>query len=125
VLNIVEETCRYIKEKGFKMVALLATRKTIREKLYERYLNGIELLTPDDKELERITRIILNILAGRKKRDDKKYLEYLIKRYRKKGVEAVILGCTELPLILRRKREVIDSLQILAEAVVRECVKEH
>ncbi len=63
----------------------------------------------------------MNILAGEKKESDKLELKEIINHLKNKGAEKVILGCTELPLLLTGE-EMVDTIRILAEAVVREAI---
>ncbi|MFB6198994.1 MAG: aspartate/glutamate racemase family protein, partial [Halobacteriaceae archaeon] len=70
------------------------------------------------RELERVTDIIMNILGGRKLEEDREYLRELIRALRRRGAETVVLGCTELPLLLDAPDGVIDTLDVLAEATV-------
>lgn len=107
ILNIVEETLKEVKGR----VGLIATEMTIRNKLYG------EVITCD----EVVTDIILNIMAGKKTGEDRDKLLRMIEKLKGLGAEKVILGCTELPLLLTDD-DCIDTIDVLARAVVRESV---
>ena len=109
IINIVEETRKKIA--SFEKAGLLATKLTIRSNLYPR------MIVPAEKVQNRITGIIMNILAGKLLDEDKKYLEREIGNLLEKGAERVVLGCTELPLLVKTK-DTIDTIQVLAEAIV-------
>lgn len=124
IYNIIEETARSINSKGFKKVGLLATKTTIRTKLYKKPLsnNKINLLLHDKISRELTNQIILNILEGKKSRTDKQALLKIIKEFRDKGAEAVILGCTELPLLIKQKdlaMPIFDTIKVLADSTIK------
>lgn len=126
---------------GYRKIGFLATKTTVQYKSYDRDFekNGIELVLPDDGDQRKLTRIILNILAGKKLLEDKNDLLAIIERLKKRGAEAVLLACTDLPIlfsgecvfpddnklcdfILQRDRldiELFDTVDILAEATVQ------
>lgn len=91
-----------IASKGYSKIGFLATETTVQYKSYDRDFekNGIELILPDDENQQKLTRIILNILAGKKLLEDKNDLLAIIRRLKKCGAEAVLLACTDLPILL-------------------------
>lgn len=114
-------TAKKIRAKGYKKVGLLATETTIKYKSYEFDFekNGIELVF--SQQQDEVTRIILNILAGKKLEKDKGRLKEIIKELEKQGAEAVVLACTDLPILLKQEDfdiEVFDTVEILAEATI-------
>ncbi len=124
LMNIVEETCAEASRRNVKKVGLLATRNTTKSKLYESF-SSLEFLQLSDYEQEKVNEIILRILAGFKRIDDREYIRTLVRNFEKRGADAVILGCTELSLLISQfdcDVEILDSLQILSEAIVRMAV---
>ena len=124
-ISIVKETVRKVKEYRYKKVGLLCTKLTLKTEAYQSLLKdeGIEFILPTEKEREEITRIILNILSGKKLPADKLILERIADRMIEECAEAIILGCTELPLIFKNSTiRTIDTLQILVEAVIRDSI---
>jgi aspartate racemase len=78
------------------------------------------------KNQNEMTQIIENILAGKKGEEDKSKLVQNIQFMQKQGAEAIILGCTDLPLLLSQKDSPIllfDSLEILANATIEYATK--
>lgn len=125
LISIVDETARFVKLRKYKKVGLLATSLTVRTEIYSKSLNeaGIQLIAPNEREQEKLTQIILNILEGSKNSGDVIRMEEIIQRMASDGAEAVILGCTELPLLITQSNagvELINTISILAEAAVRE-----
>ena len=122
-VSIVKETVRKVKECEYKKVGLLCTKLTLKTGVYQSLLRneGIDFVLPTKSEREEITNIILNILAGKKLPTDKLILEKIAIRMIKEGADAIVLGCTELPLLFKNSSiRTIDTIQILAEAIVRE-----
>lgn len=122
LLNIIEETFFETKRRNYRKVGVLSTKNTARNKLYENVFEGIEILQPSEIEQEKINEIILRVLSGVKLKEDKERLKLLSRKLEKNGAEAIILGCTELPLLVSQQDfsiDVLDTLQILAEAAVK------
>ncbi|MHC5537630.1 aspartate/glutamate racemase family protein [Singulisphaera rosea] len=103
-LHIVDPTAEAIRKAGLDRVALLGTRPVMAtDFLKRRYLEnfGIDILVPEDDEQELIDRIIFDELCRGQFTSLAKtaYLE-IVDRIRKQGAEGVILGCTEIPLLI-------------------------
>ena len=116
IISIIEETIKKIN--NLETIGIIATKTTIESKVYEKRLNTKRIIKPNKISQQKITNIILNILRGEKNDEDKKYLIDLINEMKKNGSEKIILGCTDLPLLINNK-DSIDSLQIYAEAIVK------
>lgn len=120
-LGIVEETCKEVKNSKFRKIALLASETTYKSRTYDNYLDG--LIIPNEDERKQISQIILNVMGGRNGLKDTRILLKIINRLK---VDAVILGCTELPLVLKQSNcsiKVFDSLEILAKSAVERAKK--
>lgn len=132
VLNIVEETVRSAGEKGYRKLGLLATSATVDNDIYGRLAReiGLEILVPDNVLpglQSAVTEAIMNILAGKVLESDRKKLSGIIAEMAAIGADAVILGCTELPILMRTEDSVIpliDSLDALAESTIRNSMEE-
>ncbi|MBU0727610.1 amino acid racemase [Patescibacteria group bacterium] len=114
-------TAKKIKSEGYKKVGFLATDTTITQKSYDKDFerNGIDLIFPDEQE--KVTSIIMNILAGKKLDEDKTELKRIIQALQEKGAEAIVLACTDLPILLKQEDvniKIFDTVEILAEATV-------
>ena len=123
-ISIVKETVKKVNEYEYRKIGLLGTRLTLKTGVYQSLLKkeGIDFILPTEKEREEITKIILNILAGKKLPADKLVLEKITIGMIENGAESVILGCTELPLLFKNSNiRTIDTIQVLTEALVREC----
>lgn len=123
IIGIIEETAKVISLKGDKCVGILATNSTINNKLYEKEFDKISVatITPIIDDQNALNRIILNILAGRKLKQDKMMLKNIIKKLKNKGAKTIILGCTELPLLIplgKLNNSLIDTIDVLVKATI-------
>jgi len=121
---IFHATSKKIKISGFKKVGFLATETTIKHKSFHKDFekNGIELIFPEPADQNKLTQIILNILAGKKLEEDKEQMKQIINKLKQNGAEAVVLACTDLPILLKQDDvdiPVFDTVEILAEATVQ------
>lgn len=112
--------------KGFRTLALTGTRWLIESDVYPAALNahGIRCVRPDGAEIEEIHRIIMDELVhGRTERASRESLQKIIARLEQQcGCDAVVLGCTELPLIIEEEHSILptlDSTRLLARAALR------
>lgn len=120
VLSMVESVCERISEHGYTYVGVLGTPSTIRSGLYTAPLHekGIGTFVPSSPDILQLGKIIKSIIAGAYGRDEQKALHLLLQKQIESGVQAIILGCTELPLVLSSEHAPValfDSLHILAE----------
>ncbi len=119
ILQIAEEVSLECQRKKYQKVGLLATSTTVKNRIYQ---DKIDLVLPNETEQKVITQSILNILSGKKSIEDKKELEKVICSLKTQGAEAIILGCTELPLLLQGQSqglELLNTIEILAEATIK------
>ncbi len=123
ILSILEETAKEVRRRGLGKVGLIGTEMTIEAGIYSDVLGDVEIISIGPKQRKTITRIILNILAGNKCKDDQRRLEKIILDLKTLGAQEVILGCTELPLLIEGD-DLLNTTEILAKAVVRKCMGE-
>jgi aspartate racemase len=126
VLRLADATANKIIEKGLKTVALLGTAYTMeqhfyRDRLEQRY--GIKVVIPDKTERDYINTVIFDELcAGKIVKDSRKQFIRIINRLvEDEGAEGVILGCTEIPLLIKQEHvrtTVFDTMHIHSEAAV-------
>ncbi len=117
MVSIIDALIEEMKRRGVKKVLLLGTKTTMTADFYKNALReaGFEVITPSEEEIDEIDRIIFSELAF-ENFEHRPYLIDLIERYaREKGIEGVILGCTELPLAIKQgdvSVEVFDTAAI-------------
>ncbi|MBD1229309.1 aspartate/glutamate racemase family protein [Xenorhabdus griffiniae] len=126
ILHIADATAEVLIGDGIKKVGLLGTRFTMEEDFYKsRLINkfGIEVIVPDEEQRDLIHRVIYDELCVGNIRPDSRhsYLNIIQDLY-SKGAEAVILGCTEIGLLVSRSDTDIplyDTTAIHAEKAVK------
>ena len=125
ILHIVDAVVGAIRARGPRTVGLLGTKYTMQEDFYLPRLEaaGIRVLLPEAAEMEEVNRIIYEELCvGVVKEASRETLSALVKTMHAEGAEGVILGCTELGMILKDEDAVIpllDTVKIHSEAAVR------
>ncbi len=127
VLNIVDATGEKVRESGVKTVALLGTRYTMEEDFYQGRLvdeYGLKVVIPNEGERDYINTVIFDELcAGRFLQGSRERFTQIIDRLvAEEGAEGVILGCTEIPLLINQgdvRVPVFDTTRIHTEAAVK------
>ncbi len=120
IIGIIEETLKKIQLERCKNVGLLATTPTIENNLYKS--DKIKIITPRRSDQKTVNKVICTILAGKKLDKDKKVLRRIVGSLINCGAEAIILGCTDLPLLIKQEDydvKIFDTVEILAESTVR------
>lgn len=128
LLHIAEATGRAVQEAGLTRVGLLGTRFTMEGAFYREYLEerfGISVVVPNLAERDEVHRIIYEELCqGRMLTHSKQALLEIAKTLVSAGAEGIILGCTELPLILKDEDlpEIVlfDTLRLHVAMLVEE-----
>jgi aspartate racemase len=127
VLSIVEETVNYLIGKNISEVGILATSITMRQRLYEDALRekGIVIRIPQETDQNQMGEIINNLVHNRQDTADKEKLLEITRKFTDNGINTVLLACTDLQLItpVIANAQVIDTMEILVQATVRELLK--
>ena len=114
MISIVEETCKKAAELGLKKVGLLGTRLTMQADYYQRVFDtfGIRIVVPGSDEQEFIhSKIISELQAAKIFDTTRRGLLRIVKNMiEQESINGVILGCTELPLILNEDEYGISFL---------------
>ncbi len=120
ILHIADATAEMLQENQMSKVALLGTKYTMTQAFYKDRLidSGIQVLIPDEQDVEIVNRIIYDELCLGSILDESKQ-EYLriISQLAEKGAQGVILGCTEIGLLIKQEDTslpVFDTTQIHA-----------
>jgi aspartate racemase len=122
ILSIVEATAEKALEMGLKKVLLIGIKFTMQSSFYQRIFKNskMQVITPVDIEQDLIDKIIFDeLVIGKFKSDSKQKLLDIIHNYKADGV---ILGCTELPLILHKNdtsTPLLDTVEIHVEATLK------
>ena len=107
VIHIADATAKKIKEGKIKKVGLLGTKFTMEQDFYKGRLatnHGIDVIIPNDDERNTVHSIIYNELCqGQIKQLSKEQYIKIIEKLKSNGAEGVILGCTEIPLLIKQE----------------------
>ena len=125
LLHIADPTAEAIKAQGLTKVALLGTKYTMEQDFYKGRLIekfGLDVITPNDTDRQTVHDIIYNELClGEIKTQSKRHFVEIIKRLERDGAQGIILGCTEIGLLIKQadvSLPVFDTTQLHAEAAV-------
>jgi aspartate racemase len=132
VLNIVDATGEKVRESGVKTVALLGTRYTMEEGFYRDRLvdeYGLKVVIPNQAERDYINTVIFDELCAGKflPASREQFVRIIDRLVAEEGAEGVILGCTEIPLLINQgdvSVPAFDTTRIHTEAAVKYALEE-
>lgn len=110
IIHIADVTAEALLRDGITRVALLGTKYTMTQDFYKERLvqRGISVMIPNEKEIEKVNDVIYNELCcGIVSGESREYYVQLIMRLKEEGAQAVILGCTEIGLLISQTNSVL------------------
>jgi aspartate racemase len=128
-LHIAEVVASEASARGYKRLGLLGTRWLVASDVYPEHLQarGLGYIRPTDRERDETSRLIMEELVyGVFKPETVACFQQVIQRLGDRGCDAVILGCTEIPLIINEGNSplpTLDSTRLLARAALHAAVK--
>jgi aspartate racemase len=128
-LHIADVVAAQAAKRGFRSLGLIGTRWLVESEIYPERLAayGLDCVRPDTAEREELNRIIMDELVCHVfKPEAVSYVQQVIGRMRDEGCDAVVLGCTEIPLIVNDSNSplpTLDSTRLLARAALRRAVQ--
>ncbi len=124
-MHIADATAQLVKDLGIQKIGLLGTRFTMEEEFYKGRLSqkyGLNVSIPNAQEREIIHRVIYDeLVVGKIEQHSKKQYIDIIEQMVSQGAEGVILGCTEIGLLVHQEDSrvpLFDTTRIYAEAAV-------
>jgi aspartate racemase len=129
-LHIADVVAERAIERRFRRLGLTGTRWLVESEIYPEKLiaRGMEWVYPNTAEREEIHRIIMDELVyGVVKPEAIAYFQRVMGRMKDEGCDAVVLGCTEIPLIMNDSNSplpTLDSTRLLARAALRRVVQD-
>src|SRR4029077_4963608 len=124
-LHIAEEVGKEAKRRGFRKLGITGTKFLVTGPMYPEKLEelGIAYVRPTTAQQERINTIIFDeLVRGRQTAEALEYFKQVIEQLKIQGCDAVVLGCTELPLLIGDRESplpTLDSTRTLARAALR------
>lgn len=130
LLHIADATAQLVKDSGIKKIGLLGTRFTMEEEFYKGRLSqkyGLTVNVPNAQEREIVHRVIYDeLVIGEIRQHSKEQYIGIIEQMVDEGAEGVILGCTEIGLLIHKQDSQVplfDTTRIHAEAAVEYALK--
>ena len=130
LIHLIDSTAAKANEMGFKKIGLLGTRYTMSDGFYSDRLaqHGLVSIVPASEEQSKIHRIIVEELdRGKFIEESKNEFIRIMEKLIARGAEAIILGCTEIPLLVKQEDspvELLDTAVIHAEAALEYALNE-
>ena len=128
-LHIAEVVAEHAAARGFRRVALTGTRWLVESDVYPGKLaaRGVACVRPDAAERQEMNRIIMDeLVRGIIRPEALAYFQTVIARMRAQGCDGVVLGCTEIPLVIDDTTSplpTLDSTRLLARAALTEAAR--
>lgn len=130
LIHIADAAAGSIRKQKLKKVGLLGTRFTMEQSFYKGRLNdnhGIEVIVPDDEDMDAVHNIIYNELCQGELTVESRtrYLE-IIEKLIGGGAQGIVLGCTEIPLLIKQEHvavPVFDTTVLHAQAAIEAALK--
>ena len=127
-LHIAEVAAQHAVEQGFHTVGITGTRWLVDSEVYPEKLtaHGLKYVRPSVAERDECNRIIMDeLVCSRFTPESVAYFQQLIRRLKDQGCDAVVLGCTEIPLIVNDANSplpILDSTRLLAREALKRAV---
>ncbi|HVN81745.1 MAG TPA: amino acid racemase [Terriglobia bacterium] len=129
-LHIAEVVAADAKSRGYSRLAITGTKYLMAGPVYPQILTrlGLSYEIPEERDREKINEIILKELVnGVVSRDSQRCFNGVVQKLKNQGCDAVVLGCTELPLLVDPRDcplPTLDSTRLLARAALTEALRE-
>lgn len=122
IIDLRKEVKKYLLNKNVKSITVLGSPTVIKQGLYG--FKDIKQIALNKREVELLTKAIFNFNRGFDKIKQSEIVKSITKKYLNQGAEMIILGCTELALMLKNENiPKINPMDILAEATMKESIK--
>ncbi|MCR4334156.1 MAG: amino acid racemase [Patescibacteria group bacterium] len=123
ILNIIEVTKNKVMKFGYKKIGLFASESTSNSGLYQNNFkkDGIQVISPNKDQQKILNRVIEHVMGGNQKADDIILLKDVARDYLKQGVEAIVMGCTEIPLAINQTHtdiKLFNTIEIIVQSAV-------
>jgi aspartate racemase len=129
VLHIADATATQIQSSNIKTIGLLGTKYTMEQDFYKSRIEskGIDVLVPGNEERDNVNKVIYEELClGQIKQSSKEYFKTVIQQLVDEGAEGIILGCTEIGLLVKPEDSeflLFDTTVIHAKEAVNTALK--
>jgi len=123
ILNIIEQTKNKVINSGYNKIGIFASESTNKTGLYQYEFmeSGIDFISPNKKQQNILNKVIEHVMGGNQKTEDVISLKSIAKDYLNQGAEAIVMGCTEIPLAITQSQiniKLFDTTEIIAQSAV-------
>jgi len=123
ILNIIEETKKKVKALNYDKVGLFVSESTNRLKLYQDKFKraGIEVISPNKSQQKEMNKVIEHVMGGNQGTADITVLKNIARDYLRQGAQAIVMGCTEIPLAINQTHtdiKLFDTIEIIVQSAV-------
>ena len=123
LLNMIEETAKYLSKNGVKRAAILATDGTCQSHVYDRAFAkaGLEAVYPSPENQKIVMQLIYDYVKAGNEHIEELPIQNIVDEMRQLGAEKLVLGCTELPLAFAKlglSQMTVDPTQVLAHSAL-------
>ncbi len=127
IMSIIEEAVKKVVAEHYSVIGVLGSASTARLLVYQHVLenSGIKVVLPNYAQQVLIDEVIVHVMSGKQGEVDVGALQTIIIQLQNQGAQAIILGCTELPLAINRAQSglpLLDTIQIMVEAALEAAV---
>lgn len=128
ILSIIEETAKKCHELHLAKVGLLGSTKTVQSGIHSKELKklDIEVVIPNEADQHFVSECIIRIINNQGSDDDRKIIVEIIRKLEKEGATGIILGCTDLPLLLSGQDAnipIISTMRVLEDSAIKHLVR--
>jgi len=128
IVSIIEETSRVAQEEGYKTIGLLSSESTNALGIYQKDLarRGVKVLSVDKRQQELLNKVIFSVMSGIQGVEEKEILKEVMDDLCGQGAQAIILGCTEIPLAIQQSDvdvKVFDSTEIITQCALERAME--
>lgn len=123
IFNIIEETKKRVEKLGYKKIGLFASESTNKLELYQKRFadSNVEIISPNPEQQQILNRVIEHVMGGNQKIEDVILLKEIARDYIRQGAEAIVMGCTEIPLAINQSHtdiKLFDTIEIIVQSAV-------
>ncbi|MDD3066392.1 MAG: amino acid racemase [Candidatus Gracilibacteria bacterium] len=123
IFNIIEATLQKVKVYDYKKVGLFSSESTNDLKLYQKAFaqENVEVISASAAQQKILNGVIENVMGGRQGADDVILLKDIARDFIKQGAEAIVMGCTEIPLAINQTQtdiKLFNTIKIIVESAV-------
>ena len=128
-LHIAEVVSQQALESGYQRLGITGTQWLVMSEVYPQKLEqlGLDYVRPSEEESEEMNRIIMEeLVCGQFSSESTVYFLKVISQMKASGCDAVILGCTEIPLLINKDNSplpILDSTRLLAHAAIEKAIE--